>query len=115
MALSSGEAELYSSVRGISEAINLLELVREIHTGKSYSIGHRVDAVACKGVLLRHGTGQLKHLETKVLWTQERVTQYNIKVLKIPREQNPADMLASTSDPNSMNKFIQMTGGATQF
>ena len=63
IALSSGEAELYSGVRGISEAINLFEMTQEMHPTQTFKITHHVDAVACKGILLRHGAGQLKHLD----------------------------------------------------
>ena len=34
---------------------------------------HALDASACKSMLLLHGSGGLKHLETKNLWVQEAV------------------------------------------
>ena len=68
--LSSGEAELYSGVRGLSEGTSLLELTRDMEPHKGHEIEHSVDAVACRDILLRHGTGQLKHLETNTLWTK---------------------------------------------
>ena len=107
IALSSGEAELYAGVRGISEGINLLELMKEMDPHGTYCLEHNVDATACKGILLRHGAGGLKHLETKVLWSQERITQYGIKVNRIPRELNPADLLASPSGPRDMARQLE--------
>ena len=60
----------------------------------------RTDASACKGMLLRHGTGKVKHLAVKQLWAQECVRAYDVTILKIPREQNPSDVLThSVSHP----------------
>ena len=58
------------------------------------------DASACKGMLLRHGAGQVKHLSVKQLWAQECVKTFDIEVLKVPREKNPSDVLThSVSHP----------------
>ncbi len=110
IALSSGEAELYSGVRGISEVLNLYELIKEWEPKVDLKIEHRIDAEACKGVLLRHGVGQLKHLETKVLWVQENIKNYLIKVIKVPRTENPSDVLASPSDTQSFGRFLKWIG-----
>ena len=91
VALSSGEAELNSAVKGISEAIGLRELLREI-LQVTLTIRIHVDASACKGMLLRHGTGKVKHLTTKQLWVQGVVQAYGMEVLKVPRAENSADI-----------------------
>ena len=106
IALSSGEAELYAGVRGISEAIHIKELTQEMGLSGGFRIEHHVDAAACKGILLRRGAGQLN--ETKVLWILERITQYQIKVRKIPRELNPSDLLASPCDAKVLNGFLEL-------
>ena len=111
IALSFGEAELYSGVRGLAEAINVLEMIQEVREGRKLMIEHNIDATACKGVLLRHGAGQLKHIETKSLWVQERIQQLGVKVRKISRKRNPSDMLASASDARTMSEFLRMMGG----
>ena len=91
VALSSGEAELNSAVKGISEAIGLRELLREI-LQVIVTIRIHLDASACKGMLLRHGTGKVKHLTTKQLWVQGAVQAYGMEVLKVPRAENSADI-----------------------
>ena len=53
----------------------------------------RTDASACKGMILRHGTGKVKHLSVKQLWSQEVVRFHDIQVRKVTRASNPADML----------------------
>ena len=43
----------------------------------------------------------MKHLDTKQLWVQEAITEKRIRVLKINREENPADTLRRTQVPRS--------------
>ena len=79
------------------------------------------DASACKGMLLRHGAGKVKHLSVKQLWSQECVRAYNVTIQRVPREQNPSDVLThSVSHPTmetQMEKLnvrrgsVQLRGG----
>ena len=101
IAPSSGEAELFSSNVGLSAFAGIVNLARELR-GSDFAEGrlsHYVDASACKGILLRRGAGALKHLEVRDLWGQSMVKQYGIVVNKIPRSENPADVLASACAP----------------
>ena len=99
VALSSGEAELNATVKGLSELIGLCHLVEETQK-VSVNLVLCTDANACKGMLLRHGAGKVKHLSVKQLWAQECVKTFQIEILKIPREKNPADVLThSVSSP----------------
>ena len=41
------------------------------------------DSTAAKGILMRSGSGSVKHLSTKQLWGQERVEKGEVKVTKI--------------------------------
>ena len=92
VALSSGEAELNAAVKGLSEVIGAFELLKEM-THEEVQVELLTDASACKGMLLRHGVGKVKHLSTKQLWSQGAVEAYGIVVKKIPRLQNGADCL----------------------
>ena len=60
----------------------------------NFKITHKVDASACKGILVRSGAGKVKHLGVRQLWVQEAVEKLKINVMKIPLEQNVADMMA---------------------
>ena len=92
VALSSGEAELNASVKALSEGIGFIHLYEEIFSRRPEVVLH-VDASACKGMLLRHGVGKLKHLSTKQLWVQGAIGAYSIRVVRIPRAHNVADAL----------------------
>ena len=102
IALSSGEAELHSSTRGLINLLGLWNLARELRGDSWGTASLRVDASACKSILLRKGTGSLKHLEVKDLWGQDVIRQRQIRVVKIPREANPADALASPCKPTDL-------------
>ena len=97
MALSSGEAELYASVARLSRFLGLIHLVRELRGEAWGHLRHEVDAVACKGMLMRKGAGGVKHTAAKHLWVQEAIENYRVAIQKIPRELNLADALASCS------------------
>jgi len=91
VALSSGEAELNAAVKGTSEGIGLKEMISSL--GEEVKLEILTDASVCKSILLRHGCGKIKHLSTKQLWVQGAIESYAIKVFKIPRNDNPADLL----------------------
>ena len=111
IALSSGEAELNSSVKGISEIIGIINLSAEL--GFTWNVRHRVDATACKGIMIRTGAGKVKHLSTRQLWIQEAIRKYGIQIIKIPRDDNVADLLARKCNSRDLAEHLQKlnTGG----
>ena len=64
--LSSGEAEMNAYVKGLSEVLGLHNLINET-MGVTTTMKMCTDASACKGMLLRHGAGKVKHLSVKQL------------------------------------------------
>ena len=92
IALSSGEAELNSCVKAVSECLGVVNLWEELFDQTLPSRIH-VDSSACKGMVLRAGSGKVKHLSTKQLWVQAATEAHGITVCKIPRSDNCADML----------------------
>ena len=106
VALSSGEAELYAGLKGVSETIGLLNMGRELRGPNWGSVVHRVDATACRAVMLRRGCGSIKHLSLKILWTQEAVREFNIQVEKVDRTRNFAHIMASPAKPSDFESFL---------
>lgn len=92
IALSSGEAELNAAVKGVSEGVGVYELMNEILNMKM-NMELFLDASACRGMVLRQGTGKVKHLTTKQLWVQGAVQSYGLIVSKVDRADNAADAL----------------------
>lgn len=92
VALLSGEAELNSAVNIMSEGIGVINAAMEMF-GERRTASLRVDASACKGMLLRAGTGKVRHLSTKQLWVQGAIQSYGVEVHKVPRADNASDVL----------------------
>ena len=92
VALSSAEAELNACVKGLSELLGLFHLVSEVLRVVP-SLKLCTDASACRGMLLRHGVGKVKHLSVKQLWSQEVVQSFGVQVDRVARAENPADLL----------------------
>ena len=88
IALSSAEAELKASCKGISEALGILELVQFLFPSVCYLI-HLTDASANQGILKRKGAGSLKHLSVKQLWCQDIFRRPGASCQKVARAFNP--------------------------
>jgi hypothetical protein len=104
IALSSGEAELNAAVKGVSEVIGVQEMCREFGYDLGVSIG--TDASVCKSILLRHGSGRIKHLTTKQLWVQGAIEANGYKVCKIPRNINSADLMTHSCSTEDFTQHL---------
>ena len=110
-ALSSGEAELYAGLRGISETLGFVHMMREFHTQDWGRIIHRVDAGACRAIMLRRGCGGLKHITVKSLWVQEAVREYLTTIERVPRDAMHAHILASPSSVDDLKMHLSELNG----
>ena len=106
ISLSSAEAELYSSNRGYIELAGILNVGREVRHSAWGRAEHQLDASASRGIILRKGAGQLKHLEVRDLWCQRFVREKSVTVTRIPRAQNAADALASPCSPGDLERHM---------
>ena len=68
------------------------------------------DARACKGMLLRQGSGKNQALSTKQLWAQGAIQSYGISVEKIPRALNAADALTHSLTVKEMVTHLKSLG-----
>ena len=91
VALSSAEAELNAIVKGASEMLGIMNVMKEC--GRKVEGQMWTDSSAAKGIFHRQGAGKTKHLECRQLWVQEKIANKTIKCDKVAREMNPADML----------------------
>ena len=109
VALSSGEAELNAAVKAMSEAIGIFNLVKEL-LGIECAMTLCTDASACKGIVLRQGSGRIKHLDVKTLWVQGAIESFGVSVRKVPREGNPADMMTHGVSRAEMERHLEAVG-----
>ena len=78
---SSAEAELYGACSVCLEWLG-------------YEVDYRlhVDSSSAKATIRREGVGKVKHLDVRSLWLQQERQQHGLNMMKIPGEQNPADL-----------------------
>ena len=91
IALSSGEAELGSLTRGAAQGIGLRSIANDL--GLDYAIKIHTDATAAMGMSRRLGVGKIRHLDTGLLWIQDKVRSGDVGLCKVPGPENPADSL----------------------
>ena len=72
IALSSGEAELNATLKGGAEGLYLKHLWGDC--GFSGSVRIHTDSGATVGTVQRQGAGRIKHLETRQMWIQEKIS-----------------------------------------
>ena len=87
---SSGEAEFYGNVSGISSGLGLQYLLDFI--GMPVILELQSDSSAARGVLWRTGVGKIRHLEVKTLWVQDLVKAHKLLVRPVKGEENVADI-----------------------
>ena len=107
-ALSSGEAEFYSVLKGTVEALGLSALAEELgFRFRPPRVG--TDSTAAKGAASRHGLGKLKHLELH-LWIQELVRTRRVTLVKEASESNFADLMTKHLEQERMIALLKLGG-----
>ena len=100
IALSSAEAELIAAVRGSSEGLAARSLVEDL--GSACKVRVHVDSSAAIGICKRSGIGKIRHLDTRLLWIQDKVRDGTIGIVKIAGTENPADLMTKHLDADSI-------------
>ena len=103
LALSSGEEEYYGVVRAAGIGLGQQALFRD--AGLEIPIRIWTDRSAAMGASARQGLGKLRHLDCHSLWLQQRMRRKQLELLKVPGEENPADLV--TKHLESEKKFTQ--------
>jgi hypothetical protein len=108
VARSSGEAELYSTAKGMAEGLGLQAMCEDM--GIRLRVRVRTDSDACRGTCNRSGLGRLKHVQVETLWVQGAVASGRVELKRIDRMQNPADCLTKFVPHGEMQRQAQMLG-----
>ena len=102
VALSSCEAEVMAASEGIKEALLLQEVL--VFAGLGHHSG------AAHAFFHRRGVGRMTHIDSRVLWLQDLIAAGGVKLKKIPRTQNLADMLTRTPSAKELEVFLPLMG-----
>ncbi len=96
IALSSGEAEYYSMVRGGSMGLGINAIASDL--GLSFKVIVKTDASAAQGIASRKGLGKARHIDVSQLRLQDRVRKGDIVTEKMSIHINLADALTKHVD-----------------
>ena len=109
IALSYAEAELYAIVKGMSQIIGIKQLMMDLGLIQSdIEMTVFTDASAAIGIVNRKGSGKVRHISTNELWVQDKVANKEIKVTKVPGEENLADGLTKPMAKKGIEKHIEL-------
>ena len=104
VALSSGEAEYYSLVKGSSFALGLRSMIQEL--GVDLAIRINTDASAAVGMVKRSGFGRVRHIDVSQLWIQDMVAKGKIRINKVKSEENLSDALTKNVKRETLDNHV---------
>ena len=107
VALSSCEAEVMAASEGIKEALLLQEVLMFAGLGHN-KIEIKVDSSAPHAFFHRRGVGRMKHIDSRILRLQDLISAGGVRVKKIPRTQNLADMLTHTPSAKELEVLLPL-------
>ena len=104
--LSSAESEYYALTKG---GLGLQSLFADWNSKLQLSL--HTDSSSAKAIASRRGTGKsTRHIQTRMLWLQERVAAKHLRVVKVASESNPADMLTKALGRSKIEEFCAEIG-----
>ena len=109
VALSSCEAEVIAASEGIKESLLLQEVLMCAGFGH-HVIEVKVDSSAAHAFFHRRGVGRMKQIHSTILWLQDLIAAGSVKLKKLPRTQNLADMLTHTPSAKELEVFLPLMG-----
>lgn len=68
------------------------------------------DALAALGVIARRGVGNIRHLDTNHLWTQEVSAKKSAKCEKVMGSANQADITTNEISQVEIDKHVEFIG-----
>ena len=104
IALSSGESELYSTLKAAAETLGLPAMLKDmgwLMKGEIWS-----DANAAIGIINRNGLGKTRHIETGLLWVQQTAAQQRLSFNKVLGKDNPADLFTKYMDLKTIDHHL---------
>ena len=105
IALSSGESEYYALVKAAAIGLSIQALMADWN--EKYDLVLYSDSSAARGTASRRGLGKLRHVQTRYLWLQERVSENSLKIVSVGTHQNIADMCTKPVSKECSEKHMK--------
>ena len=106
VALSSGEAEFYSAVKGASRTIGTSKMYVDL--GETIEPRLWTDSTAAKGIASRRGAGKIRHIHTPALWLQQWVSRKRLALHKVDGKKNEADAGTKYLERGPLERCLEM-------
>ena len=107
--LSSAESEYYALTKGGCAGWGIQSHL--VDWGLQLPLLLHTDSTGAKAVAARRGVGKsTRHIQTRLLWLQERVAAKHLRVIKVPTECNPADLLTKALPGPKAQEFCESVG-----
>ena len=108
IALSSGEAELYSIVKGATLSKGMMSLGLDF--GMNLGTHLQTDSTAAIGIVHRKGLGRTRHINVQYLWLQEATDDPNFSLSKVSTKDNPSDILTKAVSSSTLDGHMTSLG-----
>ena len=69
-----------------------------------------VDASAARGIVHRKGCGKVRHIDTQLLWMQQRDVRGDMAINKVDGKENPADLMTKGLDEATTTQHLARMG-----
>ena len=109
IALSSGESELYASLKAAAETLGVLSMAKDLNWNLKGEVWG--DASAALGIIHRKGIGKTRHIQTGLLWIQQTAAEQRLRFHKVLGTRNPADLFTKYVHENTNNKHTPQQWG----
>ena len=80
-----------SATGAIAEALFLKNIMESL-TQAQVSLTARLDSSSARSLLTKAGVSRVRHLDTRLLWTQSLARTGSLKIAAIPTRENTADL-----------------------
>ena len=106
VALSSGESEYYAATKACALGMSIQALLED--WGYSVDLEVRTDSTAAIGTASRKGLGKQRHVQTRFLWLQEKVSDKKVLLSKVHTHSNIADLMTKPMSKESCEKLMSL-------
>ena len=92
--------------KGAASALGFKSLLMDL--GVQWPLRVWTDSSASIGMCTRQGIGKVRHMDTQIMWIQQRVRNGDLDLYKVSGEENPADILTKAEIPRErMEKLLE--------
>ena len=102
VAFSSGESELYATLKAAAESLGMISLLKDLGWHVAGEIWG--DTSAALGIINRRGLGKTRHIDTGLLWIQQTAAEKRLNFHKVLGKVNPTDLFTKHLDQPTIDK-----------